>query len=86
MKTLKIALLGSALIFSGGALAGAPEGNGNVTTASYAAPQGNGAVTTASYAAPQGNGAVTTASYAAPQGHHHVVTAGSDNFFRPAFA
>ena len=72
MKTLKIALLGTALILSGAAFAGAPEGNGNVTTASYAAPQSNGAV--------------TTASYRAPQGESSVVTAGSDNFFRPTFA
>lgn len=72
MHTLKIALLGSALLLSGAAFAGAPEGNGNVTTASYAAPQGNGSV--------------STASYTAPQGDAQVSTAGSDSFFRPTFA
>jgi hypothetical protein len=59
MNILKIALLSSALAFSGGAIAGAataPEGNGHIDTASYAAPEGTGHVgDTASYAAPEGN-------------------------------
>jgi hypothetical protein len=80
MKTLKIALLGTALLVGGAAYAGAPEGNGNVTTASYSAPQGNGNVTTASYTAPQGNGNVTTAYYAEP------TTARSEATFTPVYA
>ena len=44
MNVLKIAFLGSALVFSGVAVASyaAPEGNGNFSNASYAAPEGNG--------------------------------------------
>ncbi|HZM08301.1 MAG TPA: hypothetical protein VFC11_07615 [Methylocella sp.] len=58
MNVLKIAFLGSALVFSGVAVASyaAPEGNGNFSTASYAAPESNGNFSNASYAAPEGNG------------------------------
>jgi hypothetical protein len=69
MKTLKIALLGAALLSTAAIFAAAaPEGNGNVNSASYAAPEGNGAVNTASYATPEGNGSVNTASLE-PEGH-----------------
>ena len=62
MKTLSIALFGASLLVSGAAFANyAPEGNGNVSTASYAAPEGNGAINTASYAAPEGNGNIQSA-------------------------
>lgn len=54
MKSLKIALLASTLVFGGAAavLASTPEGNGSFVTASYSAPESNGNVTTASYKAP----------------------------------
>lgn len=70
MNVLKIAFLGSALVFSGVAVASyaAPEGNGNSSSASYAAPEGNANFSTASYAAPEGNGNFSSASYAAPEG------------------
>jgi hypothetical protein len=57
MNTLKIALLGFALLISGAAFAGyTPEGNGHVgDTAFYAAPEGNGHVDIAAYM-PEGNG------------------------------
>jgi len=47
MNILKLAFLGSTLLFSGAAIASyaSPEGNGHVgDTASYAAPEGNGHV------------------------------------------
>jgi hypothetical protein len=47
MNILKLAFLGSALLFSGAAIASyaSPEGNRHVgDTASYAAPEGNGHV------------------------------------------
>jgi hypothetical protein len=76
MKTFKIALFGAALLSSAAIFAAAaPEGNGNVNSASYAAPEGNGAINSASYAAPEGNGAINTASYAAPEGNGSVNTA-----------
>jgi hypothetical protein len=76
MKTLKIAILGAALLSSSGVFAAAaPEGNGNTNTASYAAPEGSGNTNTASYAAPEGNGSINTASYAAPEGNGSVNTA-----------
>jgi hypothetical protein len=72
MNILKIALLGSAALFSGAALASTPpQGSGHTIVSSYAAPEGTGQVgDTASYAAPEGNGHVgDTASYAAPEGN-----------------
>ncbi len=44
MNTLKIAIIGAGVLFSGAALASyaAPEGNGNFSSASYEAPEGNG--------------------------------------------
>jgi hypothetical protein len=62
MTILKLAFLGSTLLFSGAAIAAyaAPKGNGHVAT--YASPEGNGHVgDTASYAAPEGNGHVDIA-------------------------
>jgi len=64
MNFLKLAFLGSALLFSGVAVAAyaSPEGNGHVDIATYASPEGNGHVgDTASYAAPEGNGHVDIA-------------------------
>jgi hypothetical protein len=64
MKILKLAILGSSLLFSGAAVAAyaALEGNGHVDTASYTSPEGNGHVgDTASYAAPEGNGHIDNA-------------------------
>jgi hypothetical protein len=64
MTILKLAFVGSTLLFLGAAVAAyaAPEGNGHVDIASYASPEGNGHVgDTASYAAPEGNGHVDTA-------------------------
>jgi hypothetical protein len=76
MKTLKIALFGAALLSSAAIFAAAaPEGNGNVNTASYTAPEGNGSTNTASFKAPEGNGSVNTASYAAPEGNGATNTA-----------
>ncbi|SFK23967.1 hypothetical protein [Methylocapsa palsarum] len=63
MKTLKIALFGAALLSTAAIFAAAaPEGNGNVNTASYVAPEGNGSINIASSAAPEGHGAINTAS------------------------
>jgi len=64
MTILKLAFLGSTLLFSGAAIAAypAPEGNVHVDMATYASPEGNGHVgDTASYAAPEGNGHVDIA-------------------------
>src|SRR5450631_406212 len=73
MNILKIAIIGSGVLFSGAALASyaTPEGNGNFSSASYAAPEGNGNFSTASYAAPEGNGNFSSASYEAPEGNGH---------------
>jgi len=64
MNILKLAFLGSTLLFSGAAIASyaSPEGNGHIDIATYASPEGNGHVgDTASYAAPEGNGHVDIA-------------------------
>jgi hypothetical protein len=64
MTILKLAFLGSTLLFSGAAVAAyaAPEGNVHVDIASYASPEGNGHVgDTASYTAPEGNGHIDIA-------------------------
>jgi hypothetical protein len=64
MTILKLAFLGSTLLFSGASVAAyaSPEGNGHVDIATYASPEGNGHVgDTASYAAPEGNGHVDIA-------------------------
>jgi hypothetical protein len=64
MTILKLAFLGSTLLFSGAAVAvyPAPEGNGHIDIATYASPEGNGHVgDTASYTAPEGNGHVDIA-------------------------
>jgi hypothetical protein len=73
MKTLKFALIGSALLMSGAAFANyAPEGNGHVDVSSYVAPEGNGHADIATNAAPEGNGHVDVSSYAAPEGNGNV--------------
>jgi hypothetical protein len=75
MTILKLAFLGSTLLFSGTAVAvyAAPEGNGHIDIATYASPEGNGHVgDTASYAAPERNGHVDIATYASPEGNGHV--------------
>jgi hypothetical protein len=76
MKTLKIALLATALVASTAAFADVqPEGQTPAQVATYTAPEGNGHVDTASYASPEGNGHVY-ASYAAPEQNNNATIGG----------
>ncbi len=92
MKSLKFALLGSALIIASPAFAQAmkkpcppvsasaakTEGSGATVTASAAKPEGSGTTVTASAAKPEGSGATVTASAAKPEGNGAVVTASAN--------
>jgi hypothetical protein len=71
MNILKIALVGSAALFSSSALASTPPQDICPTiVSSYAAPEGTGHVDIASYASPEGTGHIgDTASYTAPEGN-----------------
>ncbi len=75
MKSLKIALLGTTLLFAGAAFAATTSvGGRDLSTASYAAPEGTRNMTYASYAAPEGSHNMTYASVS------------SDATFTPVFA